>query len=300
MFLQSVPLLVIKIGLDPVLVRLGPVSVHWYGLMYVIGIVAGLYVALPYAERLGISRDKAYEVFWPVLIACLVGGRLYYVVQSDFGWYLRHPQEILATWEGGMAFYGAVFLGVPALYLAARRINVSVARLLDATALFIPVAQALGRVGNLVNGDIVGYPSTAPWATQYTNPNNTFVASHVVAYAPAAAYELLFSVLLFGVLWSLRDRFTVPGTLFALWLVGYSIGQFVLFFARSNVVVALGLKQAQWTALVVVAVTIPAWLLWRRYYLQHPENSEHQDAEQLSADEVDGKEVPISSAGSIG
>jgi phosphatidylglycerol---prolipoprotein diacylglyceryl transferase len=300
MLLQSVPLLVIKIGLDPVLVRLGPVSVHWYGLMYVIGIVAGLYVGLPYAERLGISRDKAYEVFWPVLIACLVGGRLYYVLQSNFGWYLQHPQEILATWEGGMAFYGAVFLGIPALYLAARRANVSVARLLDATALFIPVAQALGRVGNLVNGDIVGYPSTAPWATQYTNPNNTFVASHAVAYAPAAAYELLFSVLLFVVLWRVRNRFSAPGTLFTLWLAGYSIGQFGLFFARSNTVVALGLKQAQWTALAVLAVTIPVWLIWRRYYLRHPELADNEGGGQEVTDAPDGREVPISSAGSIG
>ncbi len=259
-------LLIIKIGLDPVLVRFGPVSVHWYGLMYVVGIAAGLYVALPYAERHGISRDRAYEVFWPVLVACLVGGRLYYVVQSNLGWYLRHPQNVLATWEGGMAFYGAVFLGLPALYLAARRVGASVPLLLDATALFIPLAQAFGRIGNLVNGDIVGYPSSAPWATQYTNPNNTFVPSHVVAYAPAAFFELVFSALLFGVLWSLKDRFRVPGTLFALWLGLYSLGQFVLFFARANSVAAFGLKQAQWTALVVLAVAIPAWLLWRQYF----------------------------------
>src|SRR5438270_1914491 len=152
MMLQSAPLLVIKIGLDPVLVRLGPVSVHWYGLMYVVGIAAGLYVALPYAEQHGIPRDRAYEIFWPVLVACLIGGRLYYVVQSNLGWYLRHPQNVLATWEGGMAFYGAVFLGLPALYLAARRVGASVPRLLDATALFIPVAQTFGRIGNLING----------------------------------------------------------------------------------------------------------------------------------------------------
>jgi phosphatidylglycerol:prolipoprotein diacylglycerol transferase len=268
--------------------------------MYVIGIAAGLYVALPYAERHGISRDKAYEVFWPVLIACLVGGRLYYVLQSNFGWYVQHPQEILATWEGGMAFYGAVFLGLPALYVAARRVHASMAQLLDATALFIPVAQAFGRIGNLVNGDIVGYPSTAPWATQYTNPSNTFVASHAVAYAPAAAYELLFSVLLFALLWWARDRFLVPGTLFALWLALYSVGQFALFFARSNTVVALGLKQAQWTALVVVAVTIPAWLLWRRYYLRHLPTSEGDDMERQDTARPDEQDVRISSAGSVG
>lgn len=234
--------------------------------MYVVGISAGLYVALPYAEQLGISREKAYQVFWPVLVACLIGGRLYYVAQSNLGWYIRHPQNVLATWEGGMAFYGAVFLGLPVLYIASRRSNVSVPKLLEATAIFIPVAQSFGRVGNLINGDIVGYPSSAPWATRYTSANNTFVPSHSLAYAPAAAYELLFSLGLFGLLWVLRHRQAVPGTLFWLWLVLYSAGQFVLFFARDNPVVALGLKQAQLTALVVVLISAPAWYAWRRVY----------------------------------
>jgi phosphatidylglycerol---prolipoprotein diacylglyceryl transferase len=288
-----ISMMVIKIGLDPVLIRLGPVSVHWYGLMYVVGIAAGLYVALPYAERQGIPRDRAYEVFWPVLIACLVGGRLYYVVQSDLGWYLRHPQNILATWEGGMAFYGAVFLGIPALYLAARKVGVNVARLLDATALFIPVAQSFGRIGNVVNGDIVGYPSSAVWATEYTNPNNSFVPSHLVAYAPAAVFELVFSAALFALLWTVKDRFEVPGTLFALWLTLYSAGQFFLFFARANSVVALGLKQAQWTALIVLMIAIPCWLLWRRYYTRDRGTS------QLSAEPGDEEgKVPVFPAGS--
>jgi phosphatidylglycerol:prolipoprotein diacylglycerol transferase len=234
--------------------------------MYVVGIVAGLYVALPYAERLGIDRDAAYDVFWPVLIASLVGGRLYYVVQSDFGWYLRHPQNILATWEGGMAFYGAVFLGAATALVVCRLRNLSLPHVLDAAAVFIPLAQAFGRVGNLVNGDILGYPSTLPWATQYTNPHNAFVPSHQIAYDPAAAYELLFSLALFAAVWVLRFRLRVPGELFVLWLVVYSAGQFFLFFARANLVVLWDLKQAQLTAIVAIAAIIPVWLWWRRAY----------------------------------
>lgn len=294
----SFSLLIIKIGLDPVLVRFGVISVHWYGLMYVVGIAAGLYIALPYAEQHGISREQAYEIFWPVLIASLVGGRLYYVMQSNLGWYLRHPQNILATWEGGMAFYGAVFLGLPALFFGARRAKVSVACLLDAVALFIPIAQVFGRVGNLVNGDIVGYPSSAPWATEYTNPNNTFVPSHVMAYAPAALYELVFSLMLFAALWWARDRFAVPGSLFAIWLITYSVGQFVLFFARSNSIVALGLKQAQWTALIVVAMAVPVWLIWRRYFIRHAPPIDSPVGLEGSAVDTVERETSVSSAGS--
>lgn len=263
---MRLPLAVIHIGIDPVLIHLGPLSIHWYGIMYVAGLSLALRVVIPFGETHGISKETIYSIFWSLLIGGLIGGRLYYVVQSNLGWYLSHPQNIVATWEGGMAFYGAVFVDIVVVVVVCRRRRLSIPVFLDGAAIFAVVAQAVGRIGNLINGDIVGYPSSLPWATQYTNLHNTFVASHAVAYDPAAAYELLFNVLLFVILWRLRYRFRVPGTLFALWLTSYSVGQFVLFFDRANVVVAAGLKQAQLTAILVVLVTVPAWLYWRRHY----------------------------------
>ncbi len=286
------PSLVISIGIDPVLVRVGNLAVHWYGLMYVVGIVAGLYVMLPYAERLAISREVAYESFWPVLIACLVGGRLYYVLQSNAGWYVQHPLKILATWEGGMAFYGALFAGFPVLYLVCRRKGISFPRALDAAALFIPLAQTFGRMGNIINGDILGYPSSLPWATRYTNPDNTFVPSHTVAYQPAAAYELLFSAALFALMWLCRFRFRVPGSVFALWLVVYSAGQFLLFFMRDNPVVLLGLKQAQITALIVLAIAIPLWVAWREVWSSWTASEEIVDRREQGEPDEKEQETP--------
>src|SRR5579859_2918798 len=98
----SMPNAVIQISLNPVLVHIGPLAVHWYGVMYVIALVVGLRVVAPYAATRGISQKDLYDGFWPVLIAALIGGRLYFVMQSDFGYYLHHPGEIFATWEGGM------------------------------------------------------------------------------------------------------------------------------------------------------------------------------------------------------
>lgn len=268
MLTTSLPLSVIEINIDPVLVHFGPIAIHWYGLMYVVGLATGMYVMLPYAERLGFSRDTCYEMFWPILIGSLIGGRLYYVLQSDVGYYLRHPQDIIATWEGGMAFYGAVFGGLIAAYLAAHLKGLSFPLVLDGATILITVAQTFGRIGNIVNGDIIGYQSTLPWATQYTNANNTFVPSHSVAYQPAAVYELLFSLAIFAVIYALRNRFSLPSTLFTVWVVLYSIGQFSLFFVRDNPVVLLGLKQAQVTAIVVIALAIPIWLLWRQANLK--------------------------------
>jgi phosphatidylglycerol:prolipoprotein diacylglycerol transferase len=136
-----------------------------------------------------------------------------------------------------------------------------VAVLLDAAALCAALGQAVGRVGNLINGDVVGYPSSLPWATVYTNAH-TF-ARPGVPYEPAAAYELLFDLVLFGVLWWGRPHFRRAGTLFLLYLVLYAAGQFLLFYRRDNPLVALDLKQAQLTSLVVLAVALPVLLWWR-------------------------------------
>src|SRR6266516_4262244 len=174
----------ITINIDPVLLHVGPFTVRWYG-------------------------------------------RLYFVVQNDPATYLAHPLRILSLWEGGMAFYGAIFLGVPAFYLLARHYKVPFLPLLDVVSLFSPLAQAVGRIGNIINGDIVGYPSTLPWATAYANPGAfarplcTAPYTHCVAVQPAAAYEMLFSLGLFALLWALRDRPWPAGMHFVLYVALY-------------------------------------------------------------------------------
>jgi len=256
----------ITINLDPVLVKVGPFSLRWYGLMYVLGIALGLAIVFPYARRHGLNSDQVWNIFWGVAIASLIGGRLYYVLQSDPHSYLNNPSSVLAFWNGGMAFFGAVFLGVPVLLLLARQQGVALGIALDCVAIFAPLAQAVGRIGNIINGDIVGYQSTLPWATAYGN-KNSFIAPDLVnvPLQPAAAYELLFSLGLFLVLWPLRYRMRPAGMLFILYLSIYSIGQFILFFWRDNDIVLWDLKQAQLTAVVVQALLVlGSYLIFRR------------------------------------
>ena len=263
------PFAYIVINIDPVLLHLGPLAVRWYGLMYAVGLGLALWITLPVAERRGISRDKIYALFWGVTVAGLIGGRLYYVVQNNPAAYLRDPRRIFALWEGGMAFYGAVFLGAPVLYLLTRYYRAPFLPLLDVAALFAPLAQAVGRVGNIINGDIVGYRSTLPWATAYANqgafarPLCPAPYTDCVAFQPAAAYELLFSLGLFLLLWRLRDRAWPGGMHFVLYLALYSLGQLALFVWRDNVFVLGPLKQAQATALVVLVALIPIALFLR-------------------------------------
>ncbi|HLZ80051.1 MAG TPA: prolipoprotein diacylglyceryl transferase [Ktedonobacteraceae bacterium] len=266
----------IYINIDPIIFPIGPLALHWYGLMYAVAIIVGLLAIRGYTARKGITPAMIYRIVWWCVAAGLIGGRLYFVVQQpDFvSYYLAQPQHILATWEGGMAFYGAIFLVIPTLIWRARveRINPLVA--IDAGVLFAAAGQIFGRIGNLINGDIIGYRSTLPWSTVYQNPHSWACtvnsATCNVPVQPAAGYELLTNIALLSLMFYLARRVSRPGTLMLVYLYGYAITQFFLFFVRDNIIVSFlglnwGLKQAQWTSLVVLLLLLPITYLVHRY-----------------------------------
>jgi phosphatidylglycerol:prolipoprotein diacylglycerol transferase len=263
----------IHINIDPAL-HLGPLKLTWYGLAYVIGILMGLWFIRRYTDRKGISQDQVYRVLWWCVIAGVIGGRLYYVVQQPdlVHGYLLQPWRILATWEGGMAFFGAIFAVVPILFWRAKRMRLNPLVMLDAGALFAACGQIFGRFGNLVNGDIIGYQSTLPWSTVYDHPNSWACPNPLTCHVPvqpAAAYELLLNLIMLTVLVILSRRYRKPGALMATYLFGYTITQFVVFFVRANTIVSLGpldwgLKQAQWTSMIVFLLLIPVTIWFMR------------------------------------
>jgi phosphatidylglycerol:prolipoprotein diacylglycerol transferase len=163
-----------------------------------------------------------------------------------------------------MAFYGAIFAVVLVLLITGWRMKLSILNLLDIGGLFAIVGQFFGRVGNIINGDVVGYPTKLPWGFIYANPNS-FAPRNDIAYQPAAVYEALINIILFSVLFSIRKK-VKPGILFFIYIVSYSLSQIGVFFLRDNEVIFLGLKQAQLTAAatIIVALAVFFWL-YRRY-----------------------------------
>lgn len=278
--------MLIKIGIDPVLVTVGGLKIHWYGIMIALGLYAGIQVALRDAPRRRINRDQLMNVALLAAVLGIVGGRLYYVVQNNPSFYLQHPAQILAVWQGGMAFFGAIFGGGLALVISAWRWRMPLWSLLDIGALGLTIGQAIGRVGNIINGDIVGY-RTNGWGFEYTNPN-TFGPLNTPVQ-PASLYELLISLALFLALWNLRTRIHPEGMLAMIYLVLYSISQFFIFFVRDNIVILGGLKQAQVTSLVVIALTLPvvAYLL-RKERLNPPHEEPAAATPSSTATEVVG------------
>jgi phosphatidylglycerol:prolipoprotein diacylglycerol transferase len=290
------PLAYIVINLDPIALQLGNLAIRWYGLGYVLAISVALWATLRYADVLGVSRDHVWNVFLWTAIAGLIGGRLYFVIQQPdlVNDYLKNPINIIAVWNGGMAFFGAIFLAAPTAAFLAWRAGLSPWLTFDMGAMFAAVGQMFGRFGNMVNGDIVGYPvghplipgnvcpqspcigfvsdpHVMPWATAYLNPGS-FIAEHGVPYQPAAAYEVIINLIALAILYPLRlilPRRVGTGTFFCLYVAFYSIGQFIVFFARSNVFVTFlhidTLKQAQWTAIFTfIAIALIYWFFIRR------------------------------------
>ena len=260
----------ITINIDPIAFHAGPVAVHWYGIMYAVAFAAGFYFGvLPYLVPRGIDKQYCERALFTVIIFGLLGGRLYYVIQQpDLGYYLHNPIQIIAVWQGGMAFFGAIIAGGATIAWLAWRDHKSFWLLFDAGVLFAVVGQPIGRIGNVINGDILGSQSSLPWATAYTNPNAVLQSCcHLgVAYQPAAVYEALGTILIGVVLFALVKRKVRPGVLCITYVAGYAISQFLIFFLRdSEPVIGLGLKQAQWTGIFMLLIVVPAMIvLWRR------------------------------------
>src|SRR5258708_2269632 len=226
----------IHIDIDPEILHIGPLALHWYGVMYVVAIVMGLWCIRGYTAHEGITKEQISRMLWWCVVAGLVGGRLYFVIQQPdlVRDYLLKPQHILATWEGGMAFFGAIFLIVPVLFWRAIRERLNPLVVLAAGALFAACAQPFGRIGNLINGDIIGYPSQLPWSTVYDNAaswacQNPGAGTCHVPVQPAAAYELLLNLVLIALLLVVARRARRPGMLLVTYLFGYAVTQFLVF-----------------------------------------------------------------------
>jgi phosphatidylglycerol:prolipoprotein diacylglycerol transferase len=265
---------VIVINIDPV-IQVGPIAIHWYGVMYAIAFyVAYRFAVVPLAQRAGVARDIVSKItVWTIAIG-LVGGRLYYVVQQPdlLTHYLPNPIHIIAFWEGGMAFFGAIIAGFLTLTICAWRYGLNPWFALDGGAAFAVVGQPIGRIGNLINGDILGSASTLPWATAYANPGAVLqtgfqlcTPARCIAYQPAAAYEALATIAIGVLLLLLYRRRVPPGVIAITYVAAYSITQLIVFqFRASEPAVLLGLRQAQWTSIGMLLIGVPGlYLLWR-------------------------------------
>ncbi len=251
----------ISIGIDPILINLGSFSLSWHSLFMLIAIAVGVWLPARLVAKAGLSVDRLYSMALWAILGGIVGARLVHVIDY-WSYYAANPGYILAFWRGGLAIWGGILGGTLTAVIFARIIGFPLARYADLSALGIILAQAIGRIGDIINGEHISTTTGLPWGVVYTHPDSPGYG--LPAQHPAVVYELLMDLLIFGVLWKLRGRVRPDGALFLLYLVTYSAGRFFLSFLRldSNTVF-LSLNQAQWISLLVLVVALPL-LLFRQ------------------------------------
>jgi phosphatidylglycerol:prolipoprotein diacylglycerol transferase len=251
---------VIDINWNP-LPHLGPISVNWYGLTFLLGFLVSARLVIKWAPRYQIPRPAVEGLLLWVLVGVVVGARLYFVVQNDLQSYIAAPWRIMAVWEGGLAFFGGLFGAIIAAYLYCRSVGLSFLAAADLFAPAIPIGAAIGRISCGLDGMDYGTPTSLPWGVVYRNANS-YAPIDGIARHPDQFYELAGDLLIAALLVRLRDQ-VGRGGLFLIYLVAFATLRFFVFFVRGNVpVVALGLKNAQLTALAILMLTVPIAIRW--------------------------------------
>jgi len=207
-------------------IGIGPVQLRAYGLAIAVGVLAAVWFAQRrYARRGGDPEDLAAIAMWAVPMG-LVGARLYHVV-TDYQRFQGRWWSVVAVWEGGLGIPGGLLAGVITGVVLARRRGLEVPTLLDVVAPAIPIAQAIGRLGNWFNQELFGRPTDLPWALRIDEAHRPAGLEDVALYHPTFLYEALWNLALAALLvWIGRRWDPEPGQLFAGYVAGYAAGRF--------------------------------------------------------------------------
>jgi len=219
--------------IDPILIRLGPLAIRWYGLMYVLGLIGAFFIIKTRAarEHITISLDDLHDLILYAAIGVILGGRLGYTLFYNLPYYVENPSKLLAVWEGGMSFHGGLIGVIIAVGVFCYRKGYRFYTIADLATPAVPIGLDLGRLGNFINGELFGRPTDVPWCMVFDATGGGPLCRH-----PSQLYEVLLEgVLLFTVVWLMGRRRRPPGTLFWTFITGYAACRiFVEFFREPD------------------------------------------------------------------
>lgn len=256
--------------IDPVALQLGPLAIHWYGLTYLVAFALFMLLGMlrlrhePFASIHGASawtRRDVEDILFLGVVGVVIGGRLGYCLFYKPGYYLSHPLEIFAVWQGGMSFHGGMLGVVAAMLWFAHTRRKPWLQVADFVAPCVPTGLAAGRVGNFINGELWGRFSdpSLPWGMVFPGSGSP-LPRH-----PSQVYQfLLEGLLLFILLWLYARKPRQQGQVAAAFLVGYGVFRFIAEFFREPDnflgLLALNMSMGQWLCVPMIAGGALLWL----------------------------------------
>jgi phosphatidylglycerol:prolipoprotein diacylglycerol transferase len=254
-----------EISASPIAFHLGPITVHWYGIMVALAVATLVVWAWYFTTRKGgVTTDQVMAAALWMIPLGLIGARLVHVIDK-FGYYWDHPREIFGF--AGLAIFGTILGGIVGAWIYCRLRHVRFGPLADLVAPGAVLAQAIGRVGCTINGCCCGKPTSLPWAFTWTNPaSDAFTCAPLgTPIHPTQLYELLGDLLIFALLfWVFRGRVKPSGSLLAIYLLLYSALTFTVRFWRADVTPFAGPVEEGQLIAGVIFVLAAAWLIVKR------------------------------------
>lgn len=255
-------------------VWIGPLFIHFYGVIIMLGALAAAWLSTIESKRRKINPEYVFDMLPWLLVAGIIGARIWHILTPPAsmvergitaGYYLTHPLEAIAIWNGGLGIPGAVIGGVIALYIYCRKKNFSFATWVDIIAPGLALAQAIGRWGNFVNQEVYGAPTSLPWAIFIEPAKRLPEFINEAYYHPLFGYEFIYNLANMALLlWIGRkfiDRLKV-GDIFLIYLIVYPVGRFLLEYLRLDPSPIAGININQ-TIMAVIAVAAAASLIVR-------------------------------------
>lgn len=261
----------IEIDISPNIVSgyfLQSVILSWHGFFSFVAVSTALILVGRWASLRGIDSEIIYSIAIWAIIGGIVGARIVHVIDNWQGFYSHHPIQIFYVWSGGIGIWGAILGGFIGGAIYSMIAGYPVGIIADLTAPALLFTQSIGRLGDIVNGEHCSKGTDFILGFQWINPSSAArlcSAGFESAVQPAIMYEMLWAMVVLVIIWRLKNSLKPDGMIFTLYLALYSMGRFVISFAREDRVWALGMQEAHYIALLVLAITVPLLAIKARW-----------------------------------